>query len=361
MAMLLSKLMRKHVLPWSTAAVWPLMSVLPLLLTNEDLPTHYSKLFPPHWYQNEYQYEYDGNGSVNGNEHMQFGNATSMDMNNSYNHNHSNSPKPLGLALGIFAVFMGHVFLIPIFYMYAYANKNDPSKQIKSSSPSQSLSSSYKFQPKAIQTAGARTYDFMEGLQTHLSQPEGFILLSLYLTLTWMLNLMPSTYYSFTAHQGSIQWSRVFLSLVIQDGLQYIMHRLEHSVSPAFYQKSHKPHHRFTNPRLFDAFNGSMADTILMILIPLFATANLVRDCNVWTYMAFGSMYANWLVLIHSEVSFPWDKGFRRLGLGTPGDHHVHHKVFKYNYGHLFLWFDFIGGTYRDPQVYAPKLFQEGV
>ena len=63
---------------------------------------------------------------------MQFGNgnATSM-MNN--NHNHSNSPKPLGLALGIFAVFIGHVFLIPIFYMYTYANKNDPSKQIKSS------------------------------------------------------------------------------------------------------------------------------------------------------------------------------------------------------------------------------------
>ena len=34
-----------------------------------------------------------------------------------------------------------------------------------------------------------------------------------------------------------------------------------------FYRKSHKPHHRFTNPKLFDAFNGSPADTFCMILV----------------------------------------------------------------------------------------------
>jgi hypothetical protein len=32
-----------------------------------------------------------------------------------------------------------------------------------------------------------------------------------------------------------------------------------------------------------------MGDTILMILIPLYITANVVH-CNVWTYMTFGSM-----------------------------------------------------------------------
>ena len=25
-------------------------------------------------------------------------------------------------------------------------------------------------------------------------------------------------------------------------------------------------------------------------------------------------------------------------GFGTAADHHVHHKLFKYNYGHLFMW-----------------------
>ena len=295
------------ILPWTTALVWPLMSALPLLLTAEDSPTHYSKIFPAEWYS--YDQEVD-------------------------------KPKPLGLTLGILAVFIGHVFLIPVFYAYRNGYLSGGKK------------------PTSIQSSGARDYHFGEGLKTHLSQPEGFVLLALYLALTWMFNFMPQSYYSF---KGTIQWSKVFTCLVTQDGLQYAMHRLEHRLSPEIYKKSHKPHHRFTNPRLFDAFNGSVADTVLMILIPLFATAHLVRDCNVWTYMAFGSMYANWLVLIHSEFVFPWDGIFRKLGFGTPGDHHVHHKVFKYNFGHLFMWFDQIGGTYRDPQMYAPKLFNHGV
>merc|ERR1712238_589980 len=198
---------------------------------------------------------------------------------------------------------------------------------------------------------------FYEGLVEHLSQPEGFVLLGIYLTATWMFKLMPLSYYSF---DGNIQWVYVFACLVIQDGLQFVMHLLEHSVSKAFYNISHKPHHKFHNPRLFDAFNGSVADTVLMILLPLYVTANLMRYCNVWTYMAFGTMYANWLVLIHSEYVFPWDCMFRKLGLGTPGDHHVHHKVFKYNYGHTFMWFDWICGTYRSPAEYAPKIFNHG-
>lgn len=301
----------EEVLPWTSAIVWPLMSALPLLLTNEHSRHHYSNIFPESWY------------STNDND----------DAND-------DQPKPLGLILGILAVFIGHVFLIPIFYIY----KNGYLSGDRST-------------PKSIQTNGERKYFFMDGLKTHLSQPEGFVLLTLYLSLTWMFNLMPKSYYSFN---GTIQWSRVLMCLATQDCLQYVMHRLEHRVSPEFYKKSHKPHHRFTNPRLFDAFNGSIADTVLMILVPLYATANIVRDCNVWTYMVFGSMYANWLVLIHSEYTFPWDGIFRKLGLGTPGDHHVHHKVFKYNYGHLFMWFDQLGGTYRDPQNFAPKLFNYG-
>ena len=50
------------------------------------------------------------------------------------------------------------------------------------------------------------------------------------------------------------------------------MHVLEHKLDPRLYKASHKPHHRFTNPRLFDAFNGSPADTFLMILVPLLVT-----------------------------------------------------------------------------------------
>ena len=44
-------------------------------------------------------------------------------------------------------------------------------------------------------------------------------------------------------------------SLLIQDAIQYAMHVGEHSISPWLYKNSHKPHHHFTNPRLFDAFD----------------------------------------------------------------------------------------------------------
>ena len=293
-------------LPWTGVLVWPLMLTLPLALTG---PFSYDSLFPLEWYE--------------------------------YNvANRDEWPKPLGLSLGILAVAIGQVFVILYFFLHKYGYL------------------SFGAEPTSIQTKGSPEYEFTEGVATHLAQPEGFVLLATYLSVTWMFHLMPNSYYSF---EGGIQWKEVALCLILQDCIQYAMHRLEHVVSPAFYQKSHKPHHRFTNPRMFDAFNGSPTDTICMILIPLYITANLVRTCNVWTYMAFGSTYANWLTLIHSEYVLPWDGVFRKLGLGTSGDHHVHHKFFKFNYGHLFMWWDQLGGTYRDPNEFYGKTFHENV
>lgn len=281
--------------------VWPLMWTVPLLLSHPSSPYHYQQVFPQTWYSNDSR----------------------------------DRPLPLGLFLGIFAVAVGQVCVWILFFIYRRWGK-----------------------PKAIQSKGAVLYDYPEGLRTHVLQPEGFGLLIGYLAITWLLRLLPPSYYDFN---GTIQWKETALCLILQDGIQFTMHLLEHIVSPAFYQVSHKPHHRFTNPRLFDAFNGSLLDTLCMINIPLFLTACLVRTANVWTYMAFGSTYACWLTLIHSEYVFPWDPVFRLLGLGTPADHHVHHKFFKYNYGHLFMWFDRVSGTYRDPQQFASKVFNDGV
>ena len=71
-----------------------------------------------------------------------------------------------------------------------------------------------------------------------------------------------------------------------------------------------------------------------MILIPLAVTAQLLH-ANVWEYMAFGAAWSAWLCLIHSEVHHPWDGLFRLLGLGTAGDHHVHHRTFIFNVRNL--------------------------
>jgi alternative squalene epoxidase len=236
-----------------------------------------------------------------------------------------NYPSPVGLCLGLLAVVVGQVGVL----VYFYCRRNG---MLGSLTP--------------IQKEGPRKYDFMEGMITHLSQPEGFVILGSYLIGTWMIGLMPSTYYSFA---GGINPIHVFMQLLSVDFFQTVMHYLEHKVSPYLYQISHKPHHRFTNPRLFDAFDGSLADTVCMILLPLYITAHLVPS-NVWSYMAFGSTYANWLVLIHSEYHHIWDEAlFQHIGFGTAGDHHVHHKLFIFNYAHLFSYWDRLFGTYKSP------------
>lgn len=305
--------------------VWPLIISLPLSLTTAE---SYQSLFPSGWYD-----------------------ATAKDFWNA-----TERPSPLGLSLGILAVVIGQLFTLA-YFVY---------RKIKHG---RGLTS--------VQKSGAPEYNLWEGVVTHLAQPEGFVMLGGYLigkrlhmvllfyycflfwchTGTWMLGLMPKSYYSFS---GGINWMHVTAQLLVQDFIQYLMHLLEHMSHPYIYKMSHKPHHRFTvldsnfliyhyiihdlnriplitqNPKMFDAFNGSVTDTFLMILIPLILTARIV-PANVWSYMTFGSLYANWLTLIHAEYPHPWDALFRRIGLGTAADHHVHHKLFRYNYGHTFM------------------------
>ena len=275
--------------------VWPLIVLLPLILTFNDL---YKDVFPSSWYD--------------------------LEPTDYWNHPEKGWPLPLGLTLGILAVIVGQIFTLLYFTCRRFGLFG---------------------QCMSVQKEGAVKYELIEGIVTHLSQPEGFIMLGGYLIGTWMFRLMPSSYYSF---KGGINWFHVLLQLLLQDFIQFLMHILEHKVSANFYKMSHKPHHRFTNPRLFDAFNGSPTDTLVMIVIPLFITARLV-NANVWSYMAFGSLYANWLVLIHSEYIHIWDTLFKWIGFGTPGDHHVHHKMFIYNFAHIFMYWDRFCGTYRNP------------
>uniref|UniRef100_A0A6U2C440 Fatty acid hydroxylase domain-containing protein n=1 Tax=Hemiselmis andersenii TaxID=464988 RepID=A0A6U2C440_HEMAN len=237
-------------------------------------------------------------------------------------------PDPTGLCCGIFAVICGQCLVIAYHFWHVH---NANAKRIQ--------------KPKGKEPPPDTRKTFWQDCLVHLSQPEGFILLGGYLVGTWMFNLLPATYYTW---DGGVNLLHVFMQLACQDCIQTVMHMGEHKISPKLYQQSHKPHHRFLDPKVFDAFNGSVADTVCMILIPLYVTANVVH-CNVWSYMAFGATYSSWLTLIHSEITHPWDPLFRRLGLGTAGDHHVHHRCFVYNYGHLFMWWDMLAGTYRSP------------
>ncbi|KAL7469190.1 hypothetical protein ACHAXS_009444 [Conticribra weissflogii] len=316
-----------RLLPWLGLLVWPSLLALPLTLLH-TYRFHYSYLFPRSWYalQTSPDAWLDKSLELGGIWLWPNDALTAKPLRH-----------PLGLILGISAVAVGHLFLLVYFRLHHQ-------QLLGPTTP--------------IQSRGAPPYIYSRALLHHLSQPGGFFLLGTYLSVTWLLDLLPPSYYSF---QGSIQYTNVVLCLLTQDLLQFLMHKLEHIAHPKLYRLSHKPHHKFTNPKLFDAFDGSVPDTVLMILLPLFLTAHIVRTCNVWTYMAFGSIYANWLTFIHSEVTFPWEKYFRAVGLGTAADHHVHHKFFKWNFGHLFLWWDWVAGSYRDPRDVWGKEFTVGV
>lgn len=187
--------------------------------------------------------------------------------------------------------------------------------------------------------------EFWPQARAHAARPGGFAAIAAYLCITWCGGLLPSCYYS---SEGNVRWRSVALQLLVQDLGQFVMHRAEHRAPAWWYRLSHKPHHRITSPRLFDAFDGTTGDTCLMVLLPLYVTA-LTVHANAWSYMAFGALYSSWLTLIHSEFDHPWDPAFRWLGLGTPADHAVHHRLSVYNYGHLTTFWDRACGTYRRP------------
>ena len=88
-------------------------------------------------------------------------------------------------------------------------------------------------------------------------QPGGIMLIVLYLSGTWMFDLMPCSYYHF---DGGFRFSMVFLQTVCQDFLMYVMHRMEHKVHHKFYQFSHKPHHRFTKAAAGWKPNSTLCD-----------------------------------------------------------------------------------------------------
>ena len=242
---------------------------------------------------------------------------------------------PRGLIYGLLSVALGQIFIIiPYYYLLRKEYIQRPFIQ-KKNKKKQDKNDDGKNNNKT----------FFEEMKNHLFQPEGFFLLGTYLSVTWIFNFMPDTYYNL---EEPVNLLHVLLQLLVVDFFQTIMHFGEHYIAN-FYIKSHKPHHVFKSPRLFDAFDGSFMDTICMILIPLYITANIVHT-NMWSYALFGTIYGNYLCLIHSEYSHIFDPIFRFIGVGTAGDHHVHHKLFKYNYGHLFMiWDRFLFRTYKSP------------
>jgi len=196
---------------------------------------------------------------------------------------------------------------------------------------------------KTIQLKSPPGSTLAADLWAHASQPESFGMVYGYLTAVWMLRLMPPAYYDTTAR---VNWLHVLAQFLVVDAFTFAAHLLEHNWW-ALYRIAHKPHHKWINPRLYNAFNGSPMDTLTLILLPLLATHQVCFFVRTWSFIAFGTLYAAWFTLIHCEFRHPWDPLFELIGFGTAEDHNVHHLLFRYNYGHFFTYCDRIAGTYK--------------
>lgn len=186
------------------------------------------------------------------------------------------------------------------------------------------------------------TINIFNKIVKHFLNIEGFALLGGYLSLLWLNNFFPESYYS---SRGYISLYKLTSMLLVQDFMQYWMHRLEHKYSN-IYKITHSKHHLYIHPTIYDSFSGSIGDTIFMILIPLTVTTQIIK-CNLWTFIAFGTIYSNTLTLIHSREKHNWEDIFRYIGIGTSIDHQIHHKYLKYNYGHVFMYWDYLFDTYK--------------
>jgi hypothetical protein len=142
--------------------------------------------------------------------------------------------------------------------------------------------------------------DWAAQIKKHLTNPEGYVMLVLYLATVWHFDLLPAAYYD---EQGSVSWPSVFLQLLIVDFLGFLMHKMEHgkrrvlqplliltarSRSSAPYRQGrfykglrwfkrdaepvvlipgHNQHHRYTSPVIFDAFSGSLYEPFHFLLV----------------------------------------------------------------------------------------------
>ena len=118
----------------SSFILWPLIVLVPIFFT----------------YQSNYKYYFDKN---------------LYDITNTDYWNTHKWPSPIGLILGILAVVVGQTSVLIYFFFRKFG---------------------YLGYLQSIQKEGATNYVWSEGLRTHLSQPEGFILLGGYLICTWM-------------------------------------------------------------------------------------------------------------------------------------------------------------------------------
>jgi sterol desaturase/sphingolipid hydroxylase (fatty acid hydroxylase superfamily) len=163
--------------------------------------------------------------------------------------------------------------------------------------------------------------------------------------------------FTFGLLKGSSPWIRVPMAVLLFDFLQYWNHRMRHVNN--WLWLVHEFHHSSTRVNMLTSYRVHPIDNIIYILtiiIPfqLLLGLDLLNSFSITLFSAIPGLYSHARI----DYDFGW---IGRYLLVTPRFHHLHHainaKKFS-NYGHAFVFWDRIFGTFTSPEISIVEIDQ---
>ncbi len=134
----------------------------------------------------------------------------------------------------------------------------------------------------------------------------------------------------------------ILIMLLMHDAYFYWSHKLMHSWR--WLSQFHSIHHHSHNPNPWSAFSFHPVEAIISLgIMPIILFTLPVHPNALIVFSTFVTLY-NVYIHLGYKISFFF------LGTkiqNTSENHHLHHKVSKYNYGLYFSYWDRIMKTYR--------------
>ena len=134
------------------------------------------------------------------------------------------------------------------------------------------------------------------------------------------------------------------LFLLFSDTCVYWIHRALHH--RLLYAPIHKLHHKYKETTPFSSYafhplDGWLQGCPYHVFVFLFPMHHVSYFCAL-------AIVGLWTINIHDRTTL-------KLPFVNGAAHHaIHHTGFNYNYGQYFVFWDFLGGSFRDPYKCPP-------
>lgn len=142
----------------------------------------------------------------------------------------------------------------------------------------------------------------------------------------------------------------IILTVIVFDMFDYWWHRFNHRVD--FLWRFHKVHHVDTHVDVTTALRFHPGE--LVVSYAFKALWILVWGPSLWAFVIFEASVTLAAQFHHSNIRFPakWEKQLRKI-IVTPEFHTAHHTVTprtgNANFSTIFIFWDHLFGTYREP------------